>query len=165
MNKINKNEEESNDSSSGISDYQESENDDSEEVSFENNLKNLTGAFAREELDLDGLQIDFDSDEFTNQDIIKQYETEVHYSGIPFKIEEKNEIDNHLNEATEIITDQKLAEENTVLLLKHEMMGNLLNVASLKIELREADKLKKINDILELKEKLLNIVDLSLIHI
>jgi hypothetical protein len=144
--------------SSGISDYQEqSSNESSEELSFTNGAIEIPDSFARENLELDDLVVDFNEDELINKNIIEEYETEV--LNDPSKPETSSLDLSKIDDNIEIINDRKKAENNTNLILKHEMIGNLLNIASLKVEVREATKLARVNDILQAKQELIEMID------
>jgi hypothetical protein len=147
-------------SSSEISDYlDESENSSEEQLSFEDQELEFPEAFEREHLDLENLTVDLDTDENLNSTIIKRYESETKGDK-----EELNEILNGLNptasdENEEIVKDQEKNEKNTSLIVKHELMGDLLNTVSLKVELREVEKMEKVHHIMDLKKQVTQLTD------
>lgn len=150
----------SGESSSGISDYQEEDSlNSSEDLSVDYGQMGVPEAYARESLELEGLVVDFDADEPANQEIIQKYEQEVVATREELELADGVQSGHEKSECSEIVADRKQAENNTSLILKHELMGNLLNVASLKVEIREAQKLSEINDILEKKQELEDLID------
>ena len=120
--------------------------------------------FEREELFLDGLSIDYDEDVHKiNHDYIIEYfkETNPEYTeqflqdrfGIPVR-KNKEEKDSQ-SEDSLLIDNEKLGELNNLLALKHELRGQLIVDASLKMEKREIEKSKAVKEILELKNQII----------
>lgn len=148
--------------SSEISDYlDDSQNSSEEQLSFESEMGAIPDGFEREDLDIDGLVLDLDSEEKGNSQLITKYEGEVVSREEEVSLDRQAKQMQEKSERSEIIADQELNETNTGLVVKHELIGSLLNTVSLKVELREVQKLEQIREIMQLKKQILDLVEKS----
>ena len=138
-------------SNSGFSNYSD---EDNSEISYDLELDD-TG-FEREKLDIEEIEDDI---HMNPQDFARSIEKYRNQAKEIVSENSKNleEISISIEKETTIITDdQKKEDDNLRLILNHQLTGKLLNAASLDMERIEIMKLNQINNILKLKNNLLN---------